>query len=133
MRWHDWYTAIAGFISKWYLGLGAIEVGQSWVVFVLITAHYSMLRILPVLYIVGFCEPDRSWCENDTSITAKQIDTVVAGARIAGMAVAAGLLASLYTPLEWVRFITHTSFINNEFYFTVLVYIGIDMAINVEA
>ena len=104
---------IAGFISKWYLGLGALEVGQSWVVLVLIASTLlNAAYFLPVLYIVWFCEPDHPWCENRHFDNSETNWTLLLPAlATAGMAVAAGLLASLpYTPLEWVRFITHNQF-----------------------
>ncbi len=48
---------IAGFISKWYLGLGALEAGQPWVVGVLVAS--TLLNagyFLPILYTAWFTE-----------------------------------------------------------------------------
>ena len=50
---------IAGFISKWYLGLGAVEAGSHWVVLVLLgSSALNAAYFLPILYRAWFCEPD---------------------------------------------------------------------------
>lgn len=49
---------IAGFISKWTLGLGALEVGQDWVVLVLLgSALLNAAYFLPLLWRGWFAEP----------------------------------------------------------------------------
>lgn len=53
---------IAGFISKWYLGLGALQVGQDWVVLVLIgSGLLNAAYFLPVLYRGWFASPPKQW------------------------------------------------------------------------
>lgn len=53
---------LAGFVSKWYLALGALEVGQSWVVAALLTSSVlNSAYFLPVLYAAWFRSPQRSW------------------------------------------------------------------------
>jgi multicomponent Na+:H+ antiporter subunit D len=50
---------LAGFISKWYLGLGAIESGNTWVIGVLVLS--SLLNgayFLPIVYAMWFKAPD---------------------------------------------------------------------------
>jgi multicomponent Na+:H+ antiporter subunit D len=50
---------VAGFISKWYLGLGAVEAGSYWVVFVLLASSaLNAAYFLPIVYRAWFCEPD---------------------------------------------------------------------------
>ncbi|MFW5707658.1 MAG: complex I subunit 5 family protein [Bacteroidota bacterium] len=50
---------VAGFISKWYLGLGAVEAGSYWVVFVLlVSSALNAAYFLPVVYRAWFCEPE---------------------------------------------------------------------------
>jgi len=50
---------IAGFVSKWYLGLGAVEAGSYWVVLVLLTSSaLNAAYFLPIVYRAWFCEPD---------------------------------------------------------------------------
>lgn len=50
---------VAGFISKWYLGLGAVEAGSYWVVFILlVSSALNAAYFLPVVYRAWFCEPE---------------------------------------------------------------------------
>ncbi len=50
----------AGFISKWYLGVGAIEVGSYWVILVLLASSaMNAAYFLPIVYRAWFCEPDQ--------------------------------------------------------------------------
>jgi multicomponent Na+:H+ antiporter subunit D len=100
---------LAGFISKWYLGLGALEAGQDWVIFVL--AGSSLLNagyFLPILYVAWFKEPAGSWpaersfgrYETALALLAPPVITAI-------LALTLGLLASApFSPLEWARFIT---------------------------
>ena len=49
---------VAGFISKWYLGLGAAEAGSYWVVFVLlVSSALNAAYFLPIVYRAWFYEP----------------------------------------------------------------------------
>ncbi len=50
---------VAGFISKWYLGLGAVETGSYWVVFVLLASSaLNAAYFLPIVYRAWFYEPE---------------------------------------------------------------------------
>lgn len=99
----------AGFISKWYLGLGALDAGQGWVVFIL--AGSSLLNagyFLPILYAAWFKAPPDGWPDERCyggreTAWALLIPPVVT----ALLTLAAGLLASApFSPLQWARFIT---------------------------
>ncbi|MDR4988956.1 MAG: proton-conducting transporter membrane subunit, partial [Bacteroidales bacterium] len=49
----------AGFITKWYLGLGAVEAGSYWVVLVLLgSSALNAAYFLPIVYRAWFCEPE---------------------------------------------------------------------------
>jgi len=105
---------LAGFISKWYLGLGALEAGQGWVIVVL--AGSSVLNagyFLPVLYAAWFKSPPDGWpaersfgrSETAWSLLAPPVVTAL-------LTLAAGLLASApFSPLQWARFITGQEFL----------------------
>lgn len=55
---------IAGFVSKWYLGLGALQVGQDWVLLVLVgSGLLNAAYFLPLLYRGWFAAPIREWSE----------------------------------------------------------------------
>lgn len=50
---------VAGFITKWYLGLGAVEAGSHWVVLVLLgSSALNAAYFLPIVYRAWFCEPE---------------------------------------------------------------------------
>ncbi len=100
---------LAGFISKWYLGSGALEAGQSWVIFVL--AGSSLLNaayFLPIVYTAWFKEPvgdwpaERSFGRFETSLALLMPPVVTAV-----LAVLLGALASApFSPYYWAQFIT---------------------------
>ena len=99
---------VVGFISKWYLGLGALEVGQDWAVFVL--AGSSVLNaayFLPILRTAWFDPPPDEW-PHERSFGAKETAWMLLLPPLAtAVAVLAwGLFASMPgTPLDWVQFI----------------------------
>ncbi len=100
---------LAGFISKWYLGTGALEAGQGWVIFVL--AGSSLLNaayFLPVVYAAWFKESvghwpkERSFGRFETSLALLVPPLVTAL-----LALLLGLLASApFSPYYWAQFIT---------------------------
>lgn len=56
---------IAGFISKWYLGQGALEVGQNWVLLVLIgSGLLNAAYFLPLIYRGWFAPAPAHWPED---------------------------------------------------------------------
>jgi multicomponent Na+:H+ antiporter subunit D len=97
-----------GFISKWYLGLGALEVGQDWVVLVL--AGSSLLNacyFLPILRTAWFDEPPKEWPQ-ERSFGRKETAWMLLLPPLftVSMVLAWGLFASMPgTPLDWVQFI----------------------------
>jgi multicomponent Na+:H+ antiporter subunit D len=106
---------VAGFISKWYLGLGAVEAGMAgWVMPVLILS--SLLNagyFLPILYRAWFRTPASAW--PDEHIPAARFETH--GALLwppvitATLALAAGLFAAApYSPLEWASLIAQREY-----------------------
>ncbi|MCL5043640.1 MAG: monovalent cation/H+ antiporter subunit D family protein [Gammaproteobacteria bacterium] len=56
---------IAGFISKWYLGLGALESGHNWVLLVLVfSGLLNAAYFLPLLWRGWFAAPADNWISN---------------------------------------------------------------------
>ena len=100
---------LAGFISKWYLGLGALDAGQGWVIFIL--AGSSLLNagyFLPILHSAWFKRPVGNWpaersfgrMETAWALLAPPVVTAL-------LTLAVGVLASApFSPLQWARFIT---------------------------
>jgi multicomponent Na+:H+ antiporter subunit D len=104
---------MAGFISKWYLGVGGVESGQEWVTAVL--AASSLLNaayFLPLVYAAWFREPTGEWhvehpggrFEADWRLFVPPLVTAV-------LVVAAGLLAgSSFSPLAWAKLIAEREY-----------------------
>lgn len=57
---------IAGFVSKWYLGVGAIETGNTWVIAVLAgSSVLNAIYFLPLVYRAWFVPPDNETHEHN--------------------------------------------------------------------
>ncbi len=108
---------VAGFISKWYLGLGALEAGEHWVIAVLVgSSLLNAAYFLPILHRVWFRDPPGSWpimCDtardsgNKETAWALLLPPVIT----ALLALLAGLAASAwFSPLEWVKLIAQREF-----------------------
>lgn len=105
---------IAGFISKWYLGLGAWEAQQYWVLLVLIAS--SVLNagyFLPILYRAWFREPPAAWPRERHFRGRETAWTLLLPPLVtAGIALGVGLLAAApFSPLEWTRLIAEREFL----------------------
>ncbi len=104
---------VAGFISKWYLGLGALEADQGWVLVVL--AGSSLLNaayFLPILHRAWFRQPPESW-PKERSFGRQETAWMLLLPPLltAAMALAVGLLATLpFSPLEWARLVAQREF-----------------------
>jgi len=100
---------VAGFISKWYLGTGAINAGMQWVLPVLVVSSLlNAAYFLPVLYRIWFQEQVEAWPHErvlgrwDTSLWL-----LIPALVTAAFSLMAGLLAaSEFSPLAWVQLIT---------------------------
>jgi len=99
---------LAGFISKWYLGWGALEAGTVWVIPVLlISSLLNAAYFLPILYTVWFQPreedapplPRKGRAETNLLLLLPPILT-------AGMSLLAGLFAAwTFSPLSWAKLI----------------------------
>ncbi|HEB93248.1 MAG TPA: monovalent cation/H+ antiporter subunit D family protein [Gammaproteobacteria bacterium] len=104
---------LAGFVSKWYLGLGALDGGQGWVIFVL--AGSSLLNaayFLPILYAAWFKAPPDAWLAERSFGGRETAWALLAPPLVtAFLTLALGLLASApFSPLQWARFITRLEY-----------------------
>jgi multicomponent Na+:H+ antiporter subunit D len=105
---------VAGFISKWYLGLGAVDAGSSWVLLILIASSLlNAAYFLPILFRAWFRPAPRRWPEEH----APRGRFETAGALLwppvitAVLALAAGLFAAApFTPLEWATLIAEREY-----------------------
>ena len=105
---------VAGFVSKWYLGLGGLEAGVHWPLYVL--AASSLLNaayFLPILHAAWFREPPAAWPAERALGGGKETAWLLLLPPLATAAVSLliGLFASLpFTPLEWARLIAEREF-----------------------
>jgi len=100
---------MAGFVSKWYLGIGALEANQPWVLVVLLASSLlNAAYFLPIIYAAWFKEPETE--------KAKQIFPWLKEARLsllfpplitAGLTLLMGVFAGApFSPLTWAKLIT---------------------------
>ena len=104
---------IAGFISKWYLGLGALDAGQDWVILVLVgSSLLNAMYFLPILHRTWFREPPNQW-PADHQFGRKETSWALLLPPVitAAFALGVGLLASLpFSPLDWAKLIAAREF-----------------------
>jgi len=104
---------LAGFISKWYLGIGALEVGQGWVIGVLIgSSLLNAAYFLPILHAAWFKAPPSSWPQERSFGRKETAWALLLPPVITALLVlAAGLLANAtFSPLQWATFIISLEF-----------------------
>lgn len=100
----------AGFVSKWYLGLGALEAGVAhWVLPVLIASSLlNAAYFLPILYRAWFRPPPTVWPAEQPRSGRWEMPGALLWPPVvtAVLALAAGLFAAApYSPLEWAELI----------------------------
>lgn len=105
---------VAGFVSKWYLGLGAVEAGSDWVLWVLVTSSLlNAAYFLPILFKMWFRPMPARWPQEHAlggrfeALGALLWPPVVTAA----LALAAGLFAAApFSPLEWASLIAEREY-----------------------
>jgi multicomponent Na+:H+ antiporter subunit D len=105
---------VAGFVSKWYLGLGAAEAGSNWVLAVLVASSLlNAAYFLPILHRTWFRPAPKQWPQEHRHTGRFEI----AGALLwppvitATLALGAGLFAAApFTPLEWATLIAEREY-----------------------
>lgn len=103
----------AGFISKWYLGVGAADAGAFWALAVLIASSLlNAAYFLPIVYRAWFRRPAAPWPDErqfgryETKLSLLLPPLVTAAATIL-----VGLLAvSSLSPFGWIRDVVTTDF-----------------------
>ena len=95
---------IAGFISKWYLGAGAVAAGQPWVIIVLVTSTLlNAAYFLPLLKRIWLHDPPRQWPAEAQVSRLETAAMVGSSITTALFSLAVGLLAGFpLSPLNWV-------------------------------
>jgi multicomponent Na+:H+ antiporter subunit D len=105
---------VAGFISKWYLGLGAADAGSDWILVVLILSSLlNAAYFLPILYKIWFLSTPALWPLEHASAGRLETKGSLLWPPVitAGLALAAGLFAAApFTPLEWATLIAEREY-----------------------
>ncbi|MFP4294702.1 MAG: proton-conducting transporter membrane subunit [Halothiobacillaceae bacterium] len=101
---------LAGFMSKWYLGTGAVEVGADWVLGVLVLSSLlNAAYFLPMVYAGWFGERPAQWPQ------PRRLCWPLALVMPMFLTALASLLTGLFagtafSPQEWVRLIVQREF-----------------------
>lgn len=110
---------LAGFVSKWYLGLGALEASQPWVVGVLAASTLlNAAYFLPILYIAWFKRREEPWpppTAHTSGWLSGRFEThsglLLPPLATALLTIGVGLLAnSSLSPLHWVKLIVESAY-----------------------
>jgi len=104
---------LAGFVSKWYLSLGALEAGQDWVVLLLVLSSLlNAAYFLPILHVAWFRRPEGPWPqERDFGARETAWTLLLPPLVTAALTIAIGLFAvAPFTPLEWAKLISIREF-----------------------
>jgi multicomponent Na+:H+ antiporter subunit D len=103
----------AGFVTKWYVGVGAVDAGASWVVWLLVASSFlNAMYFLPILYNAWFDAPPTNWPKERTFPGAEtSLVLLLPTLFTAAAAIAVGLFASIpYSPLEWAQLVTERQY-----------------------
>jgi multicomponent Na+:H+ antiporter subunit D len=102
---------LAGFITKWYLGAGAVEAHVPWVIAVLLASSLlNAAYLLPIVYDAWFRDPRTEW---PARTSRHEVDAWLLGPTLtaAALALAAGVFAGAsLSPLGWAIRIAHEEF-----------------------
>jgi len=104
---------LAGFVSKWYLGTGAMAADQDWVILILVASSIlNATYFLPIIYAAWFKEPNGTWPDERTWGRLETrwmllVPPLVTALLVLGV----GLLANApFSPLEWARLIAEREY-----------------------
>jgi multicomponent Na+:H+ antiporter subunit D len=102
---------MAGFVSKWYLGTGALATGQYWALAVLVVSTLlNAAYFLPLLRRIWFAPPSGRWPDPQQLSRPAGWALTVPAVLCAGLSISVGLFASLpLSPLGWVQLIVARS------------------------
>jgi multicomponent Na+:H+ antiporter subunit D len=98
----------AGFVSKWYLGIGAAEANQWWVIGVLVTSSVlNAIYFLPIVVAAWFQSPPDKWpAEQQRGRYETRLSLLIPPLVTAVLTLLMGLLAELpVSPLDWAKLI----------------------------
>jgi multicomponent Na+:H+ antiporter subunit D len=94
---------VAGFISKWYLGAGAVAAGMDWVLGVLVASTLlNAVYFLPVIQRIWMRPAPAAWPAEPSVSRLEVLGMVGSTVATAAFALAVGLFAGHpFSPLNW--------------------------------
>lgn len=104
---------LAGFVSKWHIGSGALEAGHGWVVAVLaLSSLLNAAYFLPVLYAGWFGKQTAPWPQEEPKGAHEAHGMLLAPLLItATLVLIIGILANApFTPLQWARLLVEREY-----------------------
>ena len=109
---------IAGFVSKWQLGLGGLDAGEPWVVGILVTSTLlNAAYFLPVVYLLWMREPEVGVVWTTEPMRRRRrieapLSLILPTLATAGASLLVGLFAGLpYSPLSLARLIAEGNYL----------------------
>ena len=99
---------MAGFFSKWFLGLGAMDAGRPAVIGVLlVSSALNAIYFLPIIYYAWFCEPDHPHPERPPGRRWEIHPYLLLPPLFTALAtILLGFLAAMpFSPLSWAQMI----------------------------
>ena len=105
---------LAGFVSKWYLGLGAVEAGFGWVLGVLVASSLlNAAYFLPIVYALWFAKPTETFAPHVVFHPRAETHLLLLVPPLvtAGFVIGLGLFAGHeLSALSWVQLITRLEY-----------------------
>ena len=104
----------AGFVTKWYLGLGASEAAMPWVIALLaLSSILNAAYFLPIVHAAWFKPPSDHWPQEARRGRFETDGRLLWPAAATGvLTIAVGLLAgTTMSPLNWARFIMQLEYL----------------------
>ena len=105
---------LAGFVTKWVLGLGSLQAGAGWVVGVLVASSLlNAAYFLPIVYRAWFLAPDRAWPREHAPTTRAETRPSLLGPPLvtAALTLLVGVLAGAeHSPLSWASVVVEGVF-----------------------
>ena len=104
----------AGFISKWYLGMGAVGSGMHWIIAVLVASSLlNAAYFLPLVYRIWFGTHQGEWpCEQEMGFLETSAWLLWPPVATAVFSLAAGLMAGLrFSPVHWAELIAFREYL----------------------
>jgi multicomponent Na+:H+ antiporter subunit D len=107
---------MAGFVSKWCIGVGAMAAGEDWAIWVLAASTaLNAAYFLPIVYAAWFKEPDEPWPHGREKPQGRleiRWMLLMPPLLTAALALLAGLLADApFSPLSWARLIVEREYL----------------------